>query len=391
MVIEFPHRDLGLLWAGRRPSGLTYMDNVSAGRASKAVIRTQAAYLRREALLGAFLAEGEAEAQGLLNDVTEGVAALLGAEGSEVALLDSATRAYGELISGWHLPRGALVGYIPSEFPSNLMALGAKAKREDLCLIRLNTDEYGRLDLDDLESYLARGLALVTLPHVASHRGIVQPVGVASAACARYGVPMIVDAAQALGQVPTALPGRGAVVGHARNWLAGPRGVGFIAVTSDLASELTPPLPNIGTHDWSSGDVTAHQGAGRLHAEEGSIAARLGLGTALREFIEAQPSAIFERLSAQGRAIRQALSELPGWSLGEPVDEPSALVTLKATDGRDASEVRQCLWDMRIVVSVVGPTRSPGDIRTPILRIAPHVDITEGDVAALRAALERAS
>ncbi len=58
---------------------------------------------------------------------------------------------------------------------------------------------------------------------------LVQPVAEAASICRRAGVPLWVDAAQALGHVATSC---GAAAMHAvsRKWLTGPRGVGILAV-----------------------------------------------------------------------------------------------------------------------------------------------------------------
>ena len=70
---------------------------------------------------------------------------------------------------------------------------------------------------------------MVHLTQVTSHRGLVQPVAEAAALCRAAGVPLWVDAAQALGHVDTAC-GADAIYATSRKWLTGPRGVGVIGV-----------------------------------------------------------------------------------------------------------------------------------------------------------------
>ena len=57
----------------------------------------------------------------------------------------------------------------------------------------------------------------------ASHRGVVQPIADMAEMCRRVDVPLVVDAAQAFGQVDCDV-GADAVYSSSRKWMAGPRG-----------------------------------------------------------------------------------------------------------------------------------------------------------------------
>src|SRR6185437_1666960 len=84
----------------------------------------------------------------------------------------------------------------------------------------------GIIDLAALRSFMTmRPPAFVNLTLVASHRPLVQPVAEVAAICHEAGVPLWVDAAQALGHVPVAC-GADAMYAVSRKWLTGPRGVG---------------------------------------------------------------------------------------------------------------------------------------------------------------------
>ena len=77
-----------------------------------------------------------------------------------------------------------------------------------------------------------------------------------------------------------------------------------------------------------------------------------------------------------------------GWSVVEPVDEPTAVTTLRPPDGVDVVATRtRLLSEHGIVTTAIGPERAPGELTGPVLRISPHVDATIEDLAALAAAL----
>lgn len=46
------------------------------------------------------------------------------------------------------------------------------------------------------------------------------------------------------------------------------------------------------------------------------------------------------------------------------------------------------LHEHRIVTTVAGPERAPGDMVRPVLRLTPHVDTDDGDLQRLRSALQ---
>ncbi len=148
-------------------------------------------------------------------------------------------------------------------------------------------------------------LDLLTFPHVASQRGVVQPVQALLAA----GVPVLLDVAQSLGQ--TAVPaGCAAYVGTSRKWLCGPRGVGLLAVDPAWAPRLEPP------------PATAHGPAGlrRFDAAETHVAGRVGWAVAVQEWTPALLPAVHERAAA----ARAVLAETPWRSSSRSTSRPAS-------------------------------------------------------------------
>jgi pyridoxal 5-phosphate dependent beta-lyase len=222
---------------------------------------------------------------------------------------------------------------------------------------------------------------LVHLTAVGSHRGVVQPLTEIASVCVELGLPLIVDAAQALGQVDCSVGGVDAVYASSRKWLAGPRGVGVLAVQPTLMQRLQPRLP---LEEW----VGSLSNADRLELGEANIAARVGFSVAVGEHIAAGPAAVHCRLAEVGRASRTVLADVPGWRVVEAVDEPSAITTLAPPDGVDPQRVRGWLIaERRIVTTAVILQRAPLELTAPVLRISPHVDTTVDDLTAFAAAL----
>jgi pyridoxal 5-phosphate dependent beta-lyase len=156
--------------------------------------------------------------------------------------------------------------------------------------------------------------------------------------------------------------------------MAGPRGVGALAIHPDLAQRLRPRLP---PPEWGL-PIPVMQS---LDLGETNIAARVGYSVALGEHLAAGPENIRDGLAQVGRMTRTALADVTGWRVVEPVDEPTAITTLEPIDGADPQRVRTWLIAERgIVTTYAELQRAPFEMTTAVLRASPHVDTTAEDL-----------
>jgi pyridoxal 5-phosphate dependent beta-lyase len=245
----------------------------------------------------------------------------------------------------------------------------------------LPTLEDGRVALDDAALALdADRPDLVHLTAVASHRGVVQPLAMIARLCGELGLPLVVDAAQALGQVDCAV-GADVTYASSRKWIAGPRGVGFLSVRTDLLERLRPRL--------AAPSLTVAQ---QLEFGEANVAARVGFSVALGEHLAYGPERVRARLAEVGAISRTILADVPGWAVVEEPEEPSAITTLTPIDGADSHAVRSwLLTEQRIVTTAAGVERAPLELTAPVLRISPHVDTTPENLTIFAEALEAAT
>jgi pyridoxal 5-phosphate dependent beta-lyase len=351
-------------WAARRaPGPVLHLDSAAAGRPSLATLEATAAHARREAELGAYVAQERAT--DVLAGLRSDVAGLLGVAPGGVAFVESASAALAALLASWPLPADGRVGVVGPEWGPNLEAF----ERRRLRPVELATDEAGRIDVAALEQRLATDPpALVHLTHVASHRGLAQPVAAAAAACRSAGVPLWVDAAQAIGHVDIAT-GADAVYATSRKWLTGPRGVGVLAVAEQSWDRLDVPRSAM-----LSSDLPA---PAYLESHEAHVAGRLGLAAAVREYLADGPDAVAARLDEVGRLTRERLAEVPGWTVVDQQAASGAITAIRPASGQDVLAVRARLLEThRIVTTACLPARAPREMREPYLRISPHVDCT---------------
>ena len=361
-------------WRATRPkvAGL-HLDSGACSRQSFAVIDAATQHAKHEAEVGGYVA---AEAAGpVLAAGRAAVGTLTGMSADDVVFTTGSNDALDTLLSSWQGER--TVACMPGEYGPNLAIMAANGFR----VSTLPADGDGRLLVDEAARQLAADPpAVVHLTPLASHRGLAQPVAELAAVCGDLDLPLVLDAAQALGHLDCAV-GASAVYSSSRKWLAGPRGVGVLAIRPWLAERLQPRLP---PPEWGL-PMSVLQ---RLDHGEANVAARVGFSVAIGEHLAAGAANVRDRLAEMGRLTRSAMADVAGWRVIEPLDEPTAITTLEPVDGADPQRVRAWLIAERgIVTTYAEIQRAPFEMRTPVLRASPHVDSTAEDLELFAEAL----
>ena len=377
-----PPSDPWRLFRDNRPlSTYVHLDSAAAGRSSRKTLSTVAGYAEREAVAGAYVAA--VEAARVIAAGRTALAGLLGLEPGGIAFVESASAALGVLLRGWPLMAGSTVAVLPSEWGPAVDAFIDRGLR----VAQLAVDGSGLVDLDALRHFVAlTPPAFVHLTLVASHRPLVQPVAEAVSICHAAGVPVWVDAAQALGHVDAAC-GADAIYATSRKWLCGPRGVGVIGVASSWWPRLRPRASEMDREAVGPGDSPVQL----MESHDAHFAGRIGLCAAVGEHVALGPEVARARLADVGRLTREALADVPGWEV-VPVPDgaagASAITALRPAAGQKVAAVRSMLLaDHQIVTTAAVPSRAPYEMKEPYLRISPHVDVTPEDLAMLRRAL----
>jgi pyridoxal 5-phosphate dependent beta-lyase len=352
---------------------MVHLDTAAAGRSSIATLRATAAHAQREAAEGAYVAK--ANARPVIEQGRADLARLLGVEPDGLAFTESGSAARAALLDAWPLWPGDTVAVVRSEWGPNLSAFENRGLR----IAELAVHGDGTVDLDELGRFLAATPpAFVNLTQVASHRGLVQPVAEAAVICHAAGVPLWVDAAQAIGHVDAA-SGADAYYGTSRKWLTGPRGVGMIAVARSSWDKLRIRPSALDMVGVSSDQPPVLM----LESSEANVAGRVGLANAVREHIEMGPATMHALLAEVGSFTRAALSEVPGWEVVDDAGVPSAVTALRPLDGQDVAQVHAQLLAQRLVTTHAHPARAPREMTTSYLRVSPHVDCTDADLTLL--------
>ncbi|MBB4856433.1 pyridoxal 5-phosphate dependent beta-lyase [Mycobacteroides chelonae] len=348
---------LGDQWRQVRPPVLgVHLDSAACSRQSIETIRAVAQHAEHEAQIGGYVAQEAATP--VLDAGRAAVRQLTGMPEAHVLFTTGAADAGRTLLQSWPADSGRVIACLPGEFGPNLMIM----HHFGFTPVWLPVDGDGRADLEGIEVFLRREkIDLVHVTAVGSHRGTVQPAAEMVAMARAAGLPVVVDAAQALGHIDCTR-GADAMYAPSRKWLAGPRGVGVLAINPSLA-HLIP--------QWA-GHVEAH------------VAGWVGLSVAVGQHLAAGPSQVQGALAERGRSSRKILGELKDWRVVEAVDEPSAITTIEPVGDVDVVAVRARLIEEHTIVATAAETmRAPFEMTKPVLRISPHVDGTDEELELL--------
>lgn len=352
------------------------------------VVATVVEHLRREESMGGY--EAAAEVRPRIEAVYDSAARLIGAESREIALLDSASTGLRVILDALRPREGARVIASRSTYVSHALHLMTLAREEDVRLEIASAGADRRVDLEALERTLADGPpAIVTVAHLPTSSGVVEPVAEIGALVRAYGGFYVLDATQSVGHLATDVAeiGCDVLVTTGRKFLRAPRGTGFAYVASDVLDRLPPTAPDVRASQWTTeGDWQVDGSARRFETWEAAIAGRLGLGVAIDQAIGRGMPATEEWLSAAGRSLRAALSQVDGVTVAEPVDTASAIVTF-VVDRVEAGEVVSELAAHRVRLVSVPATHGQWDLGDrgiqAVVRASIHVYNDENDMAAL--------
>jgi selenocysteine lyase/cysteine desulfurase len=234
----------------------------------------------------------------------------------------------------------------------------------------------------------------VALTWVPTSSGLVQPAEAVGAVCADAGVPYLVDACQAVGQMPVDVAALQCdfLAGTSRKFLRGPRGLGFLYI-SDRALEggLRPLYIDMRGADW----VDAHRyelraDARRFENWEFPHALVLGLGEAAWYAREVGLERARDRAWRLAASLRDRLGALDGVRVLDRGTTLCAIVTV-AVAGHDADQLVAALREQGINTSALHRVSAVLDMDEKgvetALRLSPHYYNTDDEVAATVAAL----
>jgi cysteine desulfurase len=358
-----------------------FLDSAGSSLPPEPVVRAVAEHLRREAEVGGYVAEDERAAD--LAGLRTSLGRLLRCPRESVALMDSATRAWAQFFYAVPLERGDRILLSRAEYASNAIAAIQRARRHGASVDVVPSTATGELDLDALATMVDERVRLVSLVHVPTNGGLVNPVGEATKLVHEVGALVLLDACQSVGQLDLDVQELGvdALAGTGRKWLRGPRGTGFLHVRPELLRELEPPVLDLHSATWVADDrYELHDDARRFELWESDVAGELGLKAAVDYALELGMDAVEAEVKARAARLRDLLAELPRVTVADLGRERCGIVSF-SVEGVEAEAVREALAGRGIIVTVSERSSTLMDMSDrsldSLVRASPHYFVSE--------------
>jgi selenocysteine lyase/cysteine desulfurase len=332
---------------------VAHLNNAGSALPPRKVHQAVVDHLTREAEIGGY--EAAAERRDRWERTYDALAQLLNARRDEIAVVENATRAWDMAFYAFPFREGDRILTGRAEYASNWIALKQVANRTGARIDVVPDDEHGQIDVAALEAAIDDDVKLVSLVHVPTQSGLVNPAAEVGKITRAAGVPLLLDACQSVGQLPIDVEAIGCDIlsGTGRKFLRGPRGTGFLYVRRGLIEQLEPPLLDMRAADWQpDGSYTIRDDARRFENWETYYAGKVGLGVAVDYALELGVDQIWARIQELATRLRATLGQLGGVTLLDRGKVLGATVTF-TVDGHDPATIRDALGARGINVSVM--------------------------------------
>lgn len=363
------------------------------------VLDTVIEFLQLEAQMGGY--EAHAARRDQIEAVYGKVASHINAAPREIALVENATVAWCQAFYALPMGPGQRILTCESEYASNYLAFLQRAKRDGVEIEVVPSDDTGAINLDALDQAMGPDVAVFAMTWVPTSGGLVNPAAEAGKIARRHGVPYLLDACQAVGQlrIDVAEIGCDFLSATGRKFLRAPRGTGFLYVAEPWIERLEPPVVDLHSARWVARDsYELRKDARRFENWEFPYALIAGLGAAIDyadtlgiDVIEARVKHLAAKArdllgTLQGVEVRDLGRERCGIvSVSTPHPDPIGLITEMRSRG------------FALGKSALTSTRLDFERRDlpTLIRVAPHYYNTEEEleacVAALGACLDKAA
>ena len=291
---------------------VTHLNNAGSSLPPQPVLDANIGHLRREAEIGGYEAHNEQRER--VEHTYDALARLIGASRDEIACVENATRAWDMAFYSFRFAPGDRILTGRAEYASNWIALRQVAHTTGATIEVVPDDEHGQFDVAALQWMLDEKVKLVSLVHVPTQGGLVNPAEAVGRVTRAAGVPLLLDACQSVGQLPVDVEAIGCDILSAtgRKFLRAPRGTGFLYVRKELIAELEPPFLDMHAAAWQpDGSYTMRDDARRFENWETYVAGKIALGVAADYALELGLDAIWERDQALAERLRERARREP--------------------------------------------------------------------------------
>jgi cysteine desulfurase / selenocysteine lyase len=344
-------------------------------------------HLIREREIGGYEARGENAAA--FDAFYGNIAKLIGAQPSEIAYIENATRAWDMAFYSVPFKSGDVIITAQAEYVSNYLAFLQVARRTGAVIKVVPDDAHGQLDVAAMGKMIDGKTKLIAITHVPTQGGLINPAEAVGKLAREYGVLYLLDACQSVGQMPIDVEKIGCDMLSAtgRKFLRGPRGTGFLYMRSSILEKLDPIFTDLHAAEWTDDNTfELSPGARRFENWECYYAGKLGLSEAARYAMAIGMDRIEARVQILAKHLRAELGDIAGVEVCDKGELKSGIVTFQKTD-IDPEAIKQYLSSKHVNVSVTGASSSRLDLPKrglqSLVRASVHYYNTEEEIAKL--------
>ena len=363
-----------------------HLNNAGAALMPKPVIDAIFEHLELEAKIGGYEAEHAASEK--IQKAYASIANLIGCCPGNIAMVENATLATSQALSAFEFEPGDSVLTTNVDYSSNQIMLLNLAKRSGVKVIRAEDLPEGGVDPESVRQLIRKHRPkLILMSWIPTNSGLVQDAVSVGDICKIEDVPLILDACQAVGQIPVDVDKLKCdfLAATSRKFLRGPRGMGFLYVSDRiLEKNMSPLFPDSHGARWTGPDTfQLENGAKRFENWEFPYALLLGMGKAAEYANQIGVEVIFKRATELGDYTRDKLMKLPGVRVLDNGKQTCAIVSA-AFENIDADGLVHKLRDRNINTSSASRTAGVIDMDTKharsVLRMSPHYYNTKSEV-----------
>ena len=369
-----------------------HFNNAGAALMPLPVIEAVNRHLQLETEIGGY--EAAARAERTLSRIYDVAAKMLGAEAGEIAIVENATRAWDMAFYALNFAAGERILTCRSEYASNYIAYLQVARKTGAVIEAVPNDDSGQIDVTALADMIDDKVKLISITHVPTNGGLVNPAADVGRVAKSAGVPYLLDACQSVGQMPIDVNRIGCDMLSAtgRKYLRGPRGTGLLWVRKELIPSLEPPFLDLHAAEWTGEQsYIVRADARRFENWESFVAGRAGLSAAMDYAMSWDLAESYARIQTLAEELRTKLADLPGVTVADLGIEKCGIVTF-AKAGIEAETIFEAMAAQAINIETSSAAATRLDMTArgfdTLVRASLHYYNTEAEIERFCQALE---
>lgn len=363
-----------------------HLNNAGAALMPKPVIDAIQNHLELEAQIGGYEAEDAASED--VQKAYTAVSDLIGAVSGNIAMVENATVATSQALSAFDFELADTIITTNVDYSSNQIMLLNLSKRFDVEIIRAKDLPEGGVDPASVRRLIRKHRPkLMLMSWIPTNSGLVQDASSVGDICREEDVPLILDACQAVGQIPVDVKELKCdfLAATSRKFLRGPRGMGFLYISDRvLEKSISPLFPDTHSARWTGPNTfRLEEGAKRFENWEFPHALLLGMGKAAEYANHIGMEVISKRAIELGGYTRDKLNDVPGARMLDYGNQRCAIVSVSLKK-IEPDELVQKLRQRNINTSSASRSSGVIDMDTKhaesVLRISPHYYNTKDEI-----------